>query len=64
MKGSDAWHDLRLFVVTDDTTRADIEEALHHLTAAAKRLPSHYVDRRAAIHVRIDALLTELQGRP
>jgi ribosomal protein S15P/S13E len=53
-----------LFVVTDDTTRADIEEALHHLTAAAKRLPSHYVDRRADIHRRMNVLLCEWQMRP
>ena len=53
-----------LFVVTDDTTRAEIEEALHHLSAVAKRLPSHYVDRRADIHRRINCLLFEWQMRP
>lgn len=53
----------RLFVVTDDTTRLEIEEALAHLSASAKRLPSHYVDRRADIHRRINVLLCEWQMR-
>ncbi len=52
-----------LFVVTDDTTRAEIVEALHHLNATAKRLPIHFVDKRAAVHRRINVLLTELQLR-
>ena len=46
-------------VITDETTRAELEEAMRHLAATAARLPQHYVDRRAAIHARIDVLLGE-----
>ena len=52
-----------LFVVTDDTTREELIEAIQHLNASAKRLPAHYIDRRAGIHRRINVLLTELQLR-
>ena len=50
-----------IVVITDETTRAEIEEALTYLAATAARLPRHYVDRKAAIHARIDALLDDLE---
>ena len=48
----------------DDTTRADLEEAITHLAATAARLPSHWTDRRAAIHARINDLLDQRDGHP
>lgn len=38
--------------------RADLEEAIRHLAATAARLPSHFVDKRAELHDRINVLLT------
>lgn len=51
-----------VLLITDTTPRAELEEALTHLAATASRLPRHYVDRKAAIHARIDALLDEWQA--
>lgn len=39
-------------------TRAELEEALTNLAHTAARLPAHWADKRAAIHLRIDELLT------
>lgn len=45
--------------VTDDTTRAELEEAItgHNLTLS--RMPKHWTDRRARLHALIDALLED-----
>ncbi|WP_107768470.1 hypothetical protein [Nocardioides terrigena] len=52
-----------LFVVTDDTTRFELETAICHLNDIAKRLPIHFVDRRADLHRRMNVLLCEWQMR-
>ncbi len=49
--------------VTDDTTPEELREAITNLAATAARLPAHWVDRKAVLHARIDALLDELAGR-
>jgi hypothetical protein len=49
----------KLLVVTDDTTREEIEVALAHVTDTLRRMPEHWVDRRAKLHETIDALLTD-----
>lgn len=48
--------------VTDETTKAELEEAMRNLTATLHRMPEHWVDRRAAMHVKIDSLLNEWQA--
>lgn len=45
-------------VATDVTTRAEIEEAINGHRDTLRRMPTHWVDRRASIHAKIDALLT------
>lgn len=45
--------------ITADTSRPDLEEAMSHVLASLRRLPSHWTDRRAALHAELDALLTE-----
>lgn len=50
-------------VITDDTTPDELREAITNLAATASRMPSHWTDRRAALHARIDALLDELGTR-
>lgn len=53
-----------VILVTDDTTKAEIEEAITRHRAALDRMPSHWADRRAALHGRIDALLTDWERAP
>lgn len=43
--------------VTEDTTRADIEEALGWANQAAKRIPIHWLDHRRRAHEKINGLL-------
>lgn len=43
--------------IIDTTTKADIEEAMGFITQTLHRMPSHWADRRAALHARLDALL-------
>ena len=50
-------------VVTDDTTADDLREAITNLAATAHRMPAHWVEKRAAMHERINALLTELEAK-
>lgn len=47
--------------VEPTATRADILSKLALHNARAKRCPLHWVDRKAALHVRINELLTELE---
>jgi Uri superfamily endonuclease len=51
----------RRLVVTDDTTLAEIVEALGHANWTAKRIPRHYVEHKKAAHAYIDYLLFEWQ---
>ena len=46
-------------LVTDDTTRAELEQAIISHRETLRRMPAHWTDRRAAIHARIDAMLTD-----
>lgn len=38
-------------------TKAELAEAMTNLAATAKRMPCHWVERRAEIHRQIDAYL-------
>lgn len=48
-------------LITDDTTRAELEEAMHNVVATLHRMPAHWTDRRAALHAKLDALLEDWQ---
>lgn len=50
--------------ITDDTTRAEIEQALTNHVATLRRWPSHWADQRDRAHARIDALLTDWERAP
>jgi hypothetical protein len=45
--------------VTDDTTRAELEQAIANINATLHRMPNHWVERRAGLHEKIDALLED-----
>lgn len=48
--------------ITDTDTpiaRAEIEAAIHGHVLTLKRMPQHWVDRRASIHASIDLLLDQ-----
>ena len=47
-----------------ETTRADIEEALRNINETLHRMPEHWADRRAALHAKIDVLLTAWEVAP
>lgn len=47
--------------VTDDSTRAEIAEAMAHLRAAQKRAPKVMADRYSAM---LDELLTDWEAAP
>lgn len=51
-------------VVNEDSTPAEVREAITHLANKAKRCPSHWVDRKAAIHEAINELLDQLDAMP
>jgi hypothetical protein len=53
-----------LLVITDATTKAEIEEAIAGHRALLQRMPSHWTERRAKIHARIDALLEDWEQAP
>jgi hypothetical protein len=44
-----------------DETPEEIREAITTLAAESARMPDHWVDRKAALHARIDDLLDRLQ---
>lgn len=46
-------------VITDHATRAEIEQAIVLLRNKQKRMPSHWVDRRAEVGDEIDELVTD-----
>lgn len=43
--------------VTDDSTRAELTEAIAHLRAKQRRMPEHFVDKRQAIADEVDRLV-------
>ena len=47
--------------ITADCTRAELEEAMTHVLASLRRLPSRWTDKRAALHAELDDLLGEWQ---
>lgn len=49
--------------VTDDTPPDEIREAITNIARTAARCPAHWVERRAKMHERINALLDELEAR-
>lgn len=49
--------------VTDETTRAEIEEALTTLARQAARIPRHHVEAKAKAHETLDVLLLEWEWR-
>lgn len=51
-------------VVRDDTTRADLEEAMTNVVATLHRMPAHWTDRRAGLHAKLDAMLTDWEQAP
>ena len=53
-----------VLVITDDTTKAEIEEAIAGHRALLRRMPAHWADRRAKVHARIDALLEDWEQAP
>ena len=51
-------------LITDDTTRAELEEAIANVVATLHRMPAHWTDRRAALHAKVDALLDDWERAP
>lgn len=49
-------------IVTDETTKAEIEEALGWANQSAKRIPSHWLEHRGRAHEKINALLDAWQA--
>ena len=45
----------------DEDTVADLREAITHLARTTMRQPTHWVDRKAATHARINELLDQLE---
>lgn len=50
--------------ITDDTSRAELEEAMANVVATLRRMPQHWTDRRAKLHERLDALLEDWERAP
>lgn len=50
--------------ITDETTRAELEEAMANVVATLHRMPSHWTDRRAALHAKLDAMLADWERAP
>ena len=48
-----------LIVITDDTTRAELEEAMANVVGTLHRMPVHWTERRAALHAKLDAMLED-----
>ena len=51
-------------LITDDTTRAELEEAIANVVNTLHRMPAHWTDRRAALHAKVDALLDDWERAP
>jgi delta 1-pyrroline-5-carboxylate dehydrogenase len=50
--------------ITDDTTKAEIEQALTNHVATLHRWPTHWTSQRDRMHARIDALLDDWRKAP
>lgn len=50
--------------ITDETTKAELEEAMAHLVHTLHRMPAHWTDKRAGLHAKIDALLEDWLHAP
>lgn len=50
--------------ITDETTKAELEHAITEHVKTMSRWPAHWVDRRAAMHLRIDAMLCDWEQAP
>ena len=50
-----------VIVITDDTTRAELEEAMANVVATLHRMPAHWTDKRAGLHAKLDTLLDDWQ---
>lgn len=48
-------------IITDDTPRSELEEAMINVVATLHRMPAHWTSRRAALHEKLDALLEDWQ---
>ena len=46
-------------VIKDDTSRAELEEAMANVVATLHRMPAHWTDRRASLHAKLDAMLAD-----
>ena len=46
-------------VIKDDTTRAELEEAMANIVATLHRMPAHWTDRRASLHAKLDVMLED-----
>lgn len=46
-------------VATD--TRAELEEGMAHIVGTLRRMPTHWVDRRAALHHQLNTMLDQWQ---
>lgn len=51
-------------LATDAPTRAQIEEAPAHHCDTLRRMPEHWVDKRAALHDKINQLLDQRDVTP
>lgn len=51
-------------VITDETTRAELEEAMANVVATLHRMPAHWTDKRAGLHAKLDLLLTDWESAP
>lgn len=51
-------------VITDETTRAELEEAMTNIVGTLHRMPAHWIDRRAGLHAKLDAMLTDWEQAP
>lgn len=49
-------------IVTPETTRAELAEAITNLRATVQRMPAHWFERRGAIHAQINDLLDAWQA--
>ena len=48
-------------VIKDDTSRAELEEAMANIVATLHRMPAHWTDRRASLHAKLDVMLEDWQ---
>lgn len=51
-------------VTSPEPSRDEIAEAITNMAHTAARMPAHWVDKRAALHDQINALLDQLERTP